>query len=268
MTDVPVVVSSRIDDGIACVTLSRPDRLNAVTAELMAALESELGALDADPTCRVIIVTGAGRGFCAGLDLQQGFDATEIEEHGGAVGGMLAQERVARALTTPRRLATPVIAAVNGPAAGGGLALALSCDVRVAAPSATFNVAFVKIGLSGCDCGVSWLLPRAVGSSLANEMMLTGRPVDAEEALRAGLIGEVAQDAVDAAVRTARMIAGNSPFGVAMTKQVMWEALAAPSLDAAIALENRTQVLATLTADMGEAHRAFVERRSPDFQGR
>lgn len=266
MTHALVVVTDWIDDGVACVTLSRPERLNALTAELMATLELELAALDADERCRVIVITGSGRGFCAGLDLQEGFDADEIDAHGGAVGGMLAQERVARALTAPRRLATPVIAAVNGPAAGGGLALALSCDIRVAAPTAAFNVAFVKIGLSGCDCGVSWLLPRAVGASAANEMMLTGRPVDAEEALRIGLVSEVADDAVEAARWTARMIAQNSPFGVAMTKQVMWEALAAPSLDAAIALENRTQVLATLTEDMREAHRAFIERRSPDFQ--
>jgi enoyl-CoA hydratase len=167
-------------------------------------------------------------------------------------------------------MAVPVIAAINGAAAGGGLALALASDVRIAAASARCNVAFVRVGLSGCDCGVSYLLPRAVGTSAAFELMLTGRPVDAEEALRIGLVARVVPDEElqEAALATAALIVGNSPFGVEMTKEVMWAALDAGSLADAVALENRTQILCTLTEDQREAVAAFGGRRAPVFARR
>jgi enoyl-CoA hydratase len=262
-----------VDDpaaGVRTITLNRPDRLNALSHELFLELEEAFLAADRDPGVRVVVVTGAGRAFCAGLDLRDGFDAPEQASAGRAVGGIDAQERVARVLTTPQRMRTPVIAAINGPATGGGLALALACDVRTASDTASFNVAFVKVGLSGGDCGVSYLLPRAVGSSLAFELMLTGRPVDSEEALRIGLVSRVTADGalLETALETAALIAGNSPFGVQMTKRVMWQALDAPSLEAAIELENRTQILCTLTEDQGEAVAAFWEKRPPLFRRR
>jgi enoyl-CoA hydratase len=262
-----LVLVDRPADGVTRLTLNRPQRLNAVSHELFVALEKSLLAADGDPATRVVIVTGAGRAFCAGLDLVDGFDTPEQQAAGPAVGGFDAQERVARVLTRPRRMRTPVIAAVNGPAAGGGLALALACDVRIGATTARFNVAFVKVGLSGCDCGVSYLLPRAVGTSAAFDMMLTGRAVDAEEALRIGLLSQVASEAdlQDAALHTAGLICANSPFGVQMTKDVMWQALDVGSLGAAIELENRTQVLCTLTDDQPEAVAAFLEKRPPVF---
>lgn len=257
-------------DGVVRVTLNRPEVLNAVSYPMFLALERALLATADDPTCRVVLITGAGRGFCAGLDLESGFEVPEFSTGGRTVGGMAAQERVARVLTAPRRLRVPVIAVVNGPAAGGGLALALASDVRIASASARFGVAFVRVGLSGCDCGVSYLLPRAVGTSAAFELMLTGRVLDADEALRIGLVSQVVPD-TDlelAALETAALIARNSPFGIEMTKDVMWAALDAGGLDDAVALENRTQILCTLTSDQPEAVRAFTEQRSATFERR
>lgn len=166
------------------------------------------------------------------------------------------------------RCAPPIIAAVNGAASGGGLALALASDVRVAATSARFNVAFVRIGLSGCDIGVSWLLPRLVGASRAYELMLTGRFVDAEEALRIGLVLDVVPDGevVERALVTADQIVANAPFGVQMTKEVMWSQLEVGSLAAGIDLENRTQLLASTTGDVQEAMAAFLEKRPPAYR--
>ena len=166
-----------------------------------------------------------------------------------------------------RGLSKPIIAAVNGPAAGGGLALALASDIRIAATSAKFNVAFVRIGLSGCDIGVSWMLPRLIGASKAFELLLTGRIIDSAEADRIGLVYEVVPDGtvVDAAIATARRIAANSPMGVWMTKEVMWSQLETTSLQAGIDLENRTQIMLSQTADMTEAMHAFLEKRPPNF---
>jgi enoyl-CoA hydratase len=160
-----------------------------------------------------------------------------------------------------------VIAAVNGAASGGGLALALASDVRIAAASARFNVAFIRVGLSGCDIGVSWLLPRLIGASAAFELLLTGRLIDAEEARRIGLVGRVVPDGevVDAAMGIAREIAANSPMGVWMTKEVMWSQLEIGSLQAGIDLENRTQILTSFSGDMVEAMTAFLEKRPADF---
>jgi enoyl-CoA hydratase len=269
MTD-DLVLVDRPAEGTVRLTLNRPDRLNALSIELSTALEQRLLEAGDDPSTRVVIVTGAGRGFCAGLDITSGFEPPEADANGPVVGGMAAQERIARVLTTPRRLKVPVIAALNGVAAGGGLALALACDVRIAASSFRANVAFVKIGISGCDCGVSYLLPRAVGTSAAFELMLTGRLVDAAEADRIGLVSRVvADDALqDAALETAAQIVANSPFGVQMTKEVMWASLDASGLDEALAMENRTQVLCTQTDDMREALGAFAERRPAEFRGR
>ncbi|MEA3020941.1 MAG: enoyl-CoA hydratase, partial [Actinomycetota bacterium] len=164
-------------------------------------------------------------------------------------------------------LRQPVIAAVIGPAAGGGFALALASDVRVAAASARFNVAFVRIGLSGCDIGVSWMLPRLVGASRAFELQLTGRIIDAAEADRIGLLLKIVPDGmvVDAALETALLIRQNSPIGVWFTKEVMWSNLEIPSLQAGIDIENRNQILASQTNDAREARSAFLERRDPTF---
>lgn len=161
-----------------------------------------------------------------------------------------------------------IIAAVHGPAAGSGLALALGADVRVAGPQALFAVSFVRIGLSGADIGVSWLLPRIVGASAAFELLLTGRSIGAQDAERIGLVSSVADDASAAALAIVGEVLANSPMGVRMTKQVMWSQLEVGSLQAGIDLENRTQIMTTFTRDHAEAVDAFIARRRPNFEDR
>jgi enoyl-CoA hydratase len=183
---------------------------------------------------------------------------------------MATQQRIASLVPKIRSLRQPVIAAVNGAASGGGLALALASDVRLAGASARFNVAFVRIGLSGCDVGVSWLLPRLIGASAAFELLLTGRIIDAPEAERIHLASRVVPDdeLLDVALDVAAEIAANSPTGVWMTKEVMWSQLEVGSLQAGIDLENRTQIMTTMTEDMPEAVMAFLQKRPPEFKRR
>ncbi len=260
----------RSHDGVAVVTLDRPEARNAMDAELIAALHDTFDDLHRDRSCRVVVLTGAGAGFCAGLDLKAGATPPEAEGLGRAQAGLATQQSIANLVPRMRSMRPVVIAAVNGAASGGGLALALASDIRVAAASARFNVAFVRVGLSGCDIGVSWLLPRLIGASRAYELMLTGRFVDAAEAERIGLVTRVVPDGevVAAALDHAQLILANSPFGVQMTKEVMWSQLEVGSLTAGIDLENRTQLLAATTDDLGEAMAAFAEKRPPRFSDR
>src|SRR5438132_383419 len=261
------VVIERIRPGIAVLTLNRPERLNAMNYDLVRGLYDALDELETDRSCRVIVLTGAGRGFCAGLDLSEGASPPAAQGMGRAQAGMTVQKMIAGLVPKMRSLPQPVIAAVNGAASGGGLALALASDVRIAAASARFNVAFIRVGLSGCDIGVSWLLPRLIGASRAFELLLTGRLIDAHEADRIGLVTRVVPDGrvLDSALETAELIVDNSPFGVRMTKEVMWSQLEIGSLQAGIDLENRTQVLSSFTGDLAEAMTAFVEKRPPTF---
>lgn len=251
--------------GISLVTLSRPDRLNAITFEMFREMRLVCDELAADDAVRAVVVTGAGRGFCSGLDLQEAAELARMT----AVEMMTGQESWADAIAGFHRLAKPVIAAVNGAAAGAGLALALAADIRLAVPQARFNAAFVRIGLTGGDCGTSYLLPRVVGLGWASEILLTGRFVDAQEAERIGLVNRVvaAESLLDEAFGVAEQIAANSPFGVGLTKKVLAVNVDAPSLEAALDLENRNQVLASRTRDMSEALTAFLEKRAPDFLG-
>ena len=259
-----------VEDGISVLRLNRPERLNAIIPALVAELHGWLDVLDADRSCRVVILTGSGRGFCAGADLRGGDPEhlPRFESRPGPVGIFQAQELYSRTTARLRALGKPVIAAVNGPATGGGLAYVLGCDIRIAAESARYSAAFVRIGLSGCDMGTSWILSRVVGAGRAHELMLTGRIIDVQEAWRIGLVAEVAADQtlMEKALEKARLIKANSPFGVHMTKQVMWSALEIPGLEAAINLENRTQVPTTTTDDEHEAMVAFAERRDPAFR--
>jgi enoyl-CoA hydratase len=265
-----VIVVDRARPEVALVRLNRPDQLNAMNAPLIRALHATFDALRDDRTCRVIVLTGAGRGFCAGLDLKEGATPPGVGHLGRAQAGLHVQQSIANLVPKMRSMRQPIIAAVNGAASGGGLALALASDIRLASSAARFNVAFVRIGLSGCDIGVSWLLPRLIGASRAYELMLTGRLIDAEEALRIGIVIEVVEPEhlLDLALAEADRILVNSPFGVQMTKEVMWSQLEIGSLAAGIDLENRTQLLASTTDDMTEAMQAFLERRPPDYQDR
>lgn len=267
---VPVVQVAEPRPGVRLITLDRPERLNAMSVDLVDELHAALDATAVDTSCRVVVLTGAGRGFCAGLDLT-GYGTSPRGDGSGSPQDRLAtQQHIASLVPKLRGLRQPVIAAVNGPAAGGGLALALASDVRLAATSARFNVAFVRIGLSGCDIGVSWLLPRLIGASNAFELLLTGRFVDAAEAERIGLVSRVVADGdvVDAALDLAEVIVTNSPMGVWMTKEVMWSQLEVSSLQGGIDLENRTQILTSFTHDHPEALSAFLEQRPPAFENR
>lgn len=253
--------------GIAQLTLDRPQVLNAMTAELVQSLHDHLDDIAVDPSVRVVVLTGEGRGFCAGLDLGGYGTTPHTDGMGRTQAGFATQKHIASLIPHLRSLPQPVIAAVNGPAAGGGFALVLGSDVRLAARSAKFNAAFIRIGLSACDIGTSWLLPRLIGAARAQELMLTGRVFDAEEAYRIGLVVDLVDDhaLLDAAYTKAEQIMSNAPFGVALTKEGMWSALEIPGMQAAIDLENRQQIMATATADHREAMMAFVERRPPDF---
>ncbi len=263
------VLLDRPHPAVARITLNRPDRLNAIDEDLLGALYRALDEVDADISVRTVVLTGAGRGFCSGMDLKGGGRPTPDTDGLGPVpASFLLQQRIAGIVTRMRKVRKPIIAAVNGAAAGGGLAFVLGADVRIAAESARFNAAFVRIGLSGCDISVSWILPRLVGAGQAHLMMLTGRMIAASEANRIGLVAEVVPDdtLMEAAFSVADEIAANSPFGVWMTKEVMWSALEIPSQQAAIDLENRTQILALQTDDAAEGRRAFMERTPPDYR--
>lgn len=269
----PTVRLDELEPGIVRITLDRPDTLNAMNRQLIDDLHAGLDDIAADPTVRVVVLTGAGRGFCSGLDLKDPTlltGANDPDGPGRPQAGMALQQRIASLVPKMRGLKVPIVAAVNGAATGGGLALALSSDVRIAGASARFGVAFIRIGLSACDIGVSWALPRLIGASRAHELMLTGRVFDAAEADRIGLVTRVVPDdeLLDSALDTARLIAANSPMGVWMTKEVMWSNLEVASQQAGIDLENRTQILTSFTEDVGEAVGAFFGKRPPQYRNR
>ena len=252
---------------VRVLTLDRPDALNAMTSELCSALHEELDRIAADRSCRVIVLTGAGRAFCVGLDLQ-GFGAAPGNDGTDDARDRLGnQEHMSRLVLKLRETPQPVIAAVNGPAAGFGLALTLGSDIRFAASEAVFRAVFLNVGVSNCDMGTSWLLPRLIGASRAHEMMLTGRKVGADEAERSGLVTEdVPADALlDRALAAAEQIAAWSPWGIRLTKQGMWSALEIPSEQAAIEYEDRQQIMATHGVAPPEAISAFLEKRPAQF---
>lgn len=258
---------SRPRPGVVQLTMNRPEKLNALTTEMVSGLHSALDEIAVDPEARVVVLTGAGRGFCAGLDLGGYGDPPDSAHLGPTQRGFATQKHIANLIPHLRSLPQPVIAAVNGAAAGGGFALVLGSDVRIAARGAKFNAAFVRIGLSACDIGTSWLLPRLVGVARAQELMLTGRIFDAEEAYRIGMVIELHdEDALlDAAYAKADQIMLNSPFGIALTKEGMWSSLEIPGMQQAIDLENRQQIMASATSDHREAMKAFLERRPPQY---
>ena len=252
---------------VAVITLNRPTRLNALTFGVVDELHAALDDIDRDNSCRVVVLTGAGRGFCSGLDLKEIGGSSRSAGLTGPRAGMRSQDHIADLVPHLRRIQQPVIAAINGAAYGGGLALACACDIRVAAESARLCVQFIKVGVSGCDIGISYTLPRLIGASRAAELIFTARAIDAAEAERIGLVSSVVPDgqALDKALEIAAVLTSYSEFGLTMTKHVFWSNLSAPSLDVAIALENRTQILAGNTGDLQRAATAFVgrERTNP-----
>ena len=244
------------------VTLNRPERLNALDRAMVEDLLHYFGSAGEDPACRVIVLRGAGRAFCAGVDIKE----TTIARCEDAVVGLTEQRRFSDIIRRMRRCPQPMIALIHGPACGGGFSLALAADVRIAGESARMNAAFIRIGFSGSDMGSSYFLPRLVGVSVASELLLTGRFVDAERALRIGLVSEVVPDTgLEAAgqVLVDDMLA-TSPLGLRLTKEALGANVNA-SLDDAIALEDRNQILCAMGGDVSEGLQAFIEKRPPRF---
>lgn len=254
------------EGALAWLTLNRPDHLNALSPRLVEELTDYFQGLRNDLETRVVVLRGAGRAFCAGLDLK---------EPGGEVGGgrslsasMRGQRRVSQIPILMRRAPQPIIACVQGPACGGGFMLALASDVRIAGESARMNAAFIKLGLSACDVGVSYLLPRLVGASVASELLLTGRFIHAERALALGLVSKVVPDAElegEARALAEEMLAA-TPIGLRLTKDCLAASIDAPSLEDAIAMEDRNQILCAQSPDFLEGIRAFLEKRPPRYQ--
>ena len=269
-SDAPTVLVEAPVEGVRLLTMNRPERLNALNVHLISELTVALSEADTDPSVRCVILTGSGRGFCSGADLTGMGDPPNSESMGDIPTNFLLQQHIAALATHMRRLRKPIIAAVNGPAAGGGLALVLAADVRLAASSARFAASFIKVGVSGADISTSWLLPRIVGAGNAHLLMLTGRLIDAQTARAMQLVVDVVPDdqLIDAAIDLATEIAGNSPFGVWMTKEVMWSALEIPGQQAAIDLENRTQVLASQLEDARAQRAAFFTKEPVTYQWR
>jgi enoyl-CoA hydratase/carnithine racemase len=255
---------------VAVITLDRPERLNAITFEMVDELHAVFDDLDRDNTCRVVVLTGAGRGFCSGLDLKEIAGSSRSVGLEGTAAGLRSQAHIAALVPHMRSIPQPVIAAINGVAYGGGLALACACDIRVAAASARLCVQFIKVGLGGCDIGISYTLPRLIGGSRAHDLILTARTIDATEAERIGLVSRVVPDGetLPAALELADTLCDYSPFGVTITKEVLWANVDAPSVEAAISIENRNQILATTTGDIARAVTAFAARSKAGAENR
>ena len=251
------------------VTLNRPEALNSLNTRLVDDLLDYFGALYFDRAVRIVVLRGAGRAFCAGLDLKESGRRRNVEgaNSSGPAAGLDSQRRISEIVMRMRRCPQPIISLVHGPACGGGFALALASDVRIAGQSARMNAAFIRIGLSACDIGVSYFLPRLVGVSVASELMLTGRFIHAERALRVGLVSEVVPDdkMADAARPYLDEMLTTSPLGLRLTKECLNMSVDAPSLESAVAMEDRNQILCAQTNDVREGMRAFLEKRRPVY---
>jgi enoyl-CoA hydratase len=252
---------------VAIVTLNRPDRLNALSIDLALALDAALARVAEENDTWVVVLTGAGRGFCAGLDLK---DYGILPGIDGLPAGRIAQRSMraySRIVVTMRRMPQPVVAAVNGPAYGGGMCLALAADLRIAARPAIFNATGIVNGLTSTEMAAGWLLPRLIGASRANDLLLTGREVDAAEAAAIGLVARVVEEgaALDEALAAARDMCRFSPYGLSMTKNVLWASLEVGSLETAIELEDRNQLMLGFTENLQEAIRAFDAGRPPVY---
>lgn len=257
----------RVDGGVAWLTLNRPDALNAMNRQLVDDLRDFFSSLPQRLDVRVVVMRGAGRAFCAGLDLKETPSGSGDGGGGGPSAGMRGQRRISEIPMLMRRAPQPIIACVHGPACGGGFAIALASDVRIAGRSVRMNAAFIKIGLSACDIGVSYFLPRLVGASLASELMLTGRFIEADRALAVGLVSQVVEDDAmeEAARKLAEEMLATSPLGLRLTKECLSASLDAGSLESVIAMEDRNQVLCVQSPDMIEGVRAFLQKRPPKY---
>jgi len=261
------VLVDRPDPAVAVVTLNRPERMNAMAFDVMVPFRDELIDLSHDNAVRAVVITGAGRGFCSGADQESAGTPPHVDGLTRPTYALRSMEMLSDITITLRRLHQPVIAAINGAAIGGGLCLALACDIRIASPAAYFRAAGINNGLTASELGLSFLLPRAVGSSRAAEIMLTGRDVDAVEAERIGLVSEVADDVVARAVAIGQRIATFSQPGTELTKRTLVTGMEASSLEGHMQAEGLGQLyLRILTDNFEEAVLARKEGRAPRFR--
>ncbi len=240
----------RPSHGVVVLHLNRPERLNAINAAMVGELTGTLEDLSSDTSVRAVIVTGAGRGFCSGIDMRD-FGAGVPEASAPAIDRLRFQETMARLPQAIRDIPQPVIAAVNGPCVGAGLAICLAADIRICSTAATFGNAAILLGLSGAEMGMSYFLPRMVGTSVAADWMLTGRKITADEADRRGLVSEITEpeELADRALEIATQIAELTPLGVQLTKRALQVNTDAAGLGPALELENRNQVLSHATEE-------------------
>ncbi len=248
-SDVPqTLILDRPTAGVAVLGLNRPERLNAINGVMVSELMASFAELGADSTVKVVVMTGAGRGFCSGIDVRD-FGPGMLDASAPAIDRLRFQEAMAALPQAIRAIPQPVIAAVNGPCVGAGLALCLAADIRICSAAATFGNAAILLGLSGAEMGMSYHLPRIVGTSVAADWMITGRTVSAEEADRRALVSEVVEpDRLPGrALELAVQIAGLAPLGVQLTKRALQVNTDASDLASAIELENRNQVLTHAT---------------------
>lgn len=262
------VLIEKPQEHISVIKLNRPERLNAMSAELISDMCEAFREVGADNDTRVAILTGAGRSFCSGLDL---------EDHGLVPGidgltlpriAMRSIEHFAQPVPVLREMPQPVIGVINGPAYGGGMCLALGADIRIADETAVFNASGIVNGLTSTELGASYMLPRLIGAAHAFDIMLTGRTVDAAESERIGLVSRIVPkgEGLDAALEIAEKMCKLSPYALKMTKRTLWANLEIPGLQAAIDLENRNQLLLGLTNNLPEFMEARKEKRKPEYQ--
>jgi len=270
------------DNGIGLLTLNRPEKLNAMSFQMIKDLHELFDHLMINLNCRVLILKAEGRAFCAGLDLKEStvlqskkkpqelkekFFFFDVPEKDTIKAKMYAQWYTSQIIIKMRKISQPIIAIINGPASGAGFAFALAADIRIASKNARFNNAFINIGFSGSDLGSSYHLPRLIGMSRAAEILYTGRFVDAEEAENIGLVSKVVDDGelLAAATELAEELLRKSPLGLRMTKQAVNFSLDSPSLETIIQLENRTQMLCSTSDDLMEGVQSFFEKRAPKY---
>jgi enoyl-CoA hydratase len=251
--------------GIGVVTLNRPQRLNAINLDMLDDIHTLCNDLADRNDPRVIIITGEGRGFCAGADLMDERMQKQASTFFSSAAAFLVniQKKYSRLIMEMREIPQPIIAAVNGPAAGGGMCLVLASDIILGSPQASFTPSFINIGLSGGELGTTYFLPRLIGSARTADILLTGRTVDAAEAEKIGLISRLvaADKLMESAMQTARILLEKSPVGLRLTKETLNQNVNAPSLQAAIELENRNQSICCLTPEFFKAVENFSKRK-------
>jgi len=259
---VAVVEVEHPEKGITRIVLARPERLNAINFELVGDLHDALDEVALDDTCKVVVLTGSGRAFCSGLDLKDWGPLPAVGEHPHRMAGSTGQSFMSSVMAHLRATPQIVIGSINGLAYGGGLALALACDLRFAGKSSSYCAAFIRTGLTGTDMGVSYFLPRLIGASRAFDMMVTGRAVEVEEAQSMGMVSRVFADneLADATMKVARAVAGYTAVGLRLTKEAMWVNLDAADLATCLALENRNQDLAGQSSEVKDYMVRYRER--------